>query len=199
MPISVTRPRRKFDAVIVETIEEQVYPVLRKESTNYANAIREEIVRRINEQDFDPGLEPLAQSTIDKKGDDRLLIDTGQYVDAIQVTETDTGPIIGFAGKTHHEEWQKMVKPAHKTKKGKEIPAEYVKVTRERPMQEISDMLEYGTSRMPPRPHIRPVVAKVQREQGFVKEKWTKAMQTAVDDAMEAYNNDMVTEGEDAE
>lgn len=199
MPASFSRPRRKFDAVIVDTIENHVYPVLRKESNDYARAIREEIVRRITEQDFDPGLEPLAQSTIDKKGDDRLLIDTGQYIEALQVTETDTGPIVGFGNATHHEEWQKMVKPPRKTKKGKEIPAEYVKITRERPMQEISDMLEYGTSRMPARPHIRPVVAKVQREQGFVKEKWTKAMQRAVDDAMEAHNNDMVTEGEDAE
>lgn len=159
-----SKPRRKFSTIIISTIEDVALPVLKEQTLNKANEMATELRDRIEDQSLK--LAPLSPITIAKKGHEDILIDTRQYIDAIQVEETEFGATVGVSDTIH--------------KSGKSQIA----------MTELADYLEHGTSKMPARPHWRPVMEKYIKEKAITKEKYTRAMQKAVNEALEMHDED---------
>lgn len=80
----------------------------------------------------------LAPYTVAKKGHARILIDTGKYIGSIKTEKV--GEMEYFSGALSSDSHERLS------------------------MSTLAEYLEYGTSRMPARPHFRPVAARRRRE-----------------------------------
>lgn len=92
------------------------------------------------------GLPALAQSTIDRKGSDVPLVDTGEYVNSIEVGVENIG----------------------KVKRYKVAPREGLHSEAQISYQKLGAVHEYGTSKIPARPHFRPTAIKISSRAGEI-------------------------------
>lgn len=110
-----------------------------------ANEFQRDLVRHIQHQLFNHAvtapLRPRYKEYKRKKGlDPRILIATGRYLQKIVVIPTKHGAGVGMARGTHPR--------LPGSKRGRGISYD-----------KLADYLEWGTSKMKPRPHWRPIIA----------------------------------------
>jgi len=124
-------------ALFVDNVDETIENIIRE----YLEEKREEFEAYIEQDVF--GLAPLSDRylrwKLSKGLDPRTLIATGTYLAAIKLAPVDIG---GWGIGILHGEYGDNGQP----------------------LKAIGEALEYGTSRMPPRPHWRPMAELIQDE-----------------------------------
>jgi len=147
MAVGVTESGYDFGKWI-NTMETAVVVVANKTSVEMATRLRDRVVQNIFEQTLP--LTPLNDKYKLYKAknglDTRILIATGQYVDAIEVWKWKRGDILTVqVGVRPNRIHKKLVTGGHKkdAKKGK---------TKRLRMVDLARMLEVGTKNMPARP-----------------------------------------------
>lgn len=132
----------------VNTLETSLVVQANKTAIRMATRLRDQVVQNILDEKV-PG-EPLSKKYLNYKVnqglDSRMLIASGQYVDAIEVWKWMVGDLLTV---------QVGVRPNRVHKKqatgGHQQDVAGGKTTRMR-MVDLARMLEYGTTKMPPRP-----------------------------------------------
>lgn len=127
---------KNIGRIMVDVFEHSTIPAAHNSVHALALGMREDLVNRIEHQRFHHA--PLAPSTVEAKKkaglDPRILIATHEYIDAIEVEPLPDGSgyRIGVGNKVHS---------------GSGVS-----------MRDLARWLEFGTSKMPARPHWRPIV-----------------------------------------
>lgn len=132
----------------INTMETTLVVECNKTALRFANKLRDSVVQNILDEKV-PGkpLNEKYQAYKTKQGlDSRTLIATGQYIDAIEVWKWKVGDLLTIQiGVRPNRVHKKPITGGHRkdVKGGKTDSMKMVNLAR---------MLEYGTSKMPPRP-----------------------------------------------
>jgi hypothetical protein len=128
---------KDFHSVVLTVFRNSIIPVLNRHTRRFANEFKDELVFRIASQAFNhQPLNPDYKAGKVAQGlDPRILIATREYLDSIQVTKLigEYGYRVGVPNRIHS---------------GSNIS-----------LRDLARMLEFGTSRMPARPHWRPMAS----------------------------------------
>jgi len=181
MPSTFTKPKKALDVIILDIFKKSAIPIIEEKSEALAEEIRQELIDRIEEQSFkhkklnDDYLKYKKKQGLDTS----ILMATHQYIDAIQVEKTPYGFTVGVGDTIHEPLPEKGAEPLE--------------------MKTLANILEFGsiTNNIPARPHWRPTLSKLVREQGRIKREWTQAIQRDVDRAYKEYNREQATKKSD--
>lgn len=169
MPINI--PKKKVSFIIMDIFKESIHNVGKQSAEDLAEEIRQRLVDRIRSNDFD-FKNKLKDSTLDRKTGEIPLIDTEEYVNSIKVWSDNGNWVVGVEDNLHKT-------PRSNTGGGIW-------------MRDLAHILEFGSSNghIPPRPHWRPVLTQVLKENELTKNKIAKKMQASARAKMREYNKE---------
>ena len=141
--------------VVLKHTSARLNPAFKAKLYENGDMILERIKGHIDAQDLP--WTPLSQQTIQRKGHDTIYVETGFLRDNLEVrkVKSTTYGVTLFAGASAWKRTPKGVK-----------------------LSDLMIWLEYGTSRIPPRPLIRPTFEEVE---GLIKNEWVDLLKDIVE------------------
>lgn len=152
---------RNVSRVVLDVFNRSTVAAARSTIDQFGQQFRDDLVERIESQRFRHA--PLSPGYVEAKRraglDPRILIATHEYLDSIEVSPlTDgSGVRVGVGGRTHSGGI---------------------------PMRQLARMLEFGTIRMPARPHWRPLASIYKRRARQMARELGANISRSVNDAM---------------
>ena len=172
MPVNI--PKGKLSVIILDVFERTAAPVLKEEAKALADEFCQELKDRIISKDFKTH-KALAVSTVqNKKSKEAItttpLIDTGAYLQSMQVREINGGYTVGVGDEIHPDSTAEGGEPL--------------------PMRDLAKMLEYGTSKMPARPHWRPTWNRFKKRNDLTQARLKQRVKDAMNVRIRAFNQE---------
>lgn len=177
----VNRPKGKLSYLIMDVFNESIVKVGKNEAEAIAKEIAQTLKDRIRSNDF-RFKHALSEDTLRRKEGAIPLYDTGDYINSIEATELADGWRVGVRDVMH-------VTQAPPTEQDSD---EDPKIKKQIPMRELARTLEFGSwdGHIPPRPHWRPVIAKVLKDRERTRKAMTKKMRESATRRMREYNKE---------